>query len=168
MFLITATRNLLNSSIEYGLPLRGAISAGYLFINPFEIKSQYMTFENVIFGDSMVKAFNLEKNQIWSGCIIDPQLEDSEDQGIKSFLSSGDMGKFYCRYDVPIRNNGCESLLALNWRNMDNDRFSEEIIRNSFSSFNKGTEQKDIQNKIDNTISFYNHLKNLRVINSAD
>lgn len=156
--------NLLNYSMQIGLPLRGAISYGNLMCNAFRLESDRVNIINTILGTSIVRAHKLEKDQLWSGCIIDQELENTDNTELRNYLKSQWLGKFYVRYNVPLRNTGCRSMLTINWVNLDNDVFTEQKIRDSFDAHNKKSKSSDIAIKIENTLNYYKYVKNLRTI----
>jgi hypothetical protein len=159
--LLFAVKLLMTSSMRLGVPLRGAVTMGDF--NIFENNGSIS-----IVGRPLVQAAEIEKNQKWSGCIVDNMifryLRSFEkvvmNKNIPPALES--MTNLVVPYDnLPI-NNFDKKGYAINWTN-DKD-ISEDTIRKSFSAFNKRTNQeKKVQDntelKIQNTIEFFRHCR---------
>jgi hypothetical protein len=159
--LMRVTKTLFNLSMELGLPLRGAISSGNLNNYTYQYESDKSNIINAIFGTSLIKAYYLERDQKWSGCVIDPELEKQENE-LRMYLQAKWMGKFFVRYNVPIEKKRIINLLTINWVDLDEDKFNIDIIRKSFSAHNKPVEKEEVKEKIENTIIYYQYVKNIK------
>lgn len=155
--LVGACTNLLTSCFKDGLPLRGAISVG----NIAEIchAENNMNIKSII-GDAIINAHELEKKQKWMGCVVDNKC--FEYLQLDYFHISSGLQREIIQYDfVPIYKTE-ETHLVLNWANCLYDEKYEDIdniILENFSKHNKSISLPDIQNKIQNTTKFYNHIK---------
>lgn len=158
--LILVTNNLFNYSMQIGLPLRGAISIGDISTNSFKFNSKKINIVNSIIGCGLVNAYNIEGDQLWSGCVLDPMIYDLCDTHIKNYLDCTYMKKNFLKYNVPRRSTGCQEMIALNWVNVNDDCFDEKTIMELFSSYNKDATADDVKTKIVNTLKFYNFVKN--------
>lgn len=58
------------SFLASGMPVRGGVCGGS--ISKITMGKDDHAFSNGIVGDAIVRAYKLEQNQDWSGCIIDP------------------------------------------------------------------------------------------------
>jgi hypothetical protein len=157
---------LLVSSIYTGIPLRGSISMGPLSMISETNKIDNKLFWNIsaVFGKSLVDAYNLEKDQQWSGCIIDKRLyNDNKDPELERFeyLKKSDKVMIY---NVPFKCKGKYieiSHYAIDWPRGNEPPPTENMVRNAFSLHNKSIEDEDVKIKIENTIKFLNYsLKN--------
>ncbi|MCO4291380.1 hypothetical protein NF867_00705 [Solitalea sp. MAHUQ-68] len=75
--LLMGIRALLAISYNFGIPLRGAISYGEMDVISFErnsIGDEKFT-NQVIIGNVIVDAHNLEGKQEWSGCVIESKAD---------------------------------------------------------------------------------------------
>lgn len=162
--LLFAVRLLMTTALTIGIPLRGSVVMG-------DIEVLEQTNSMSIVGRGLVHAYEMEKKQLWSGCMVD--------SGIFTFLKS--FQRVVVQYEGPLRVQKLESLIVeadvpfrdkvikgfvVNWAN--DLKMSEEEIRQSFSKFNKRDNEnekqnEDIEKKIVNTISFYRHVQSLKI-----
>ncbi|MCX6145677.1 MAG: hypothetical protein NTW25_00280 [Candidatus Kapabacteria bacterium] len=159
--LLNVTKNLFHLSLINGLPIRGAISQGDLFVKQFQIESNYNNYENIIYGKALVKAYELEQEQLWSGCIFDPEFANSGNRDLKLIFEHKTNCDRYFFYDVPLKSTGCKKHLTLNWVDWsENNELTEGKIIESFSALNK-TINESVKIKLDNTISYFKYSKKL-------
>jgi hypothetical protein len=158
--LIMVVKALLYSSLEAGLPLRGAIDIGELS----EITIEELNVYNnrtapVILGAGLTKAYKLESPQQWSGCIVSPEcieafIKLSSNVTIKDLEEIG----ILLPYKVPLKSGKLNEFYTLNWPQTTLEKqLSNESIRASFKEHNKIIDVWDVENKIKNTIEFYNY-----------
>ena len=160
--LLIGTANLFNSSMKYGLPLRGAISQGELMVNPYQLESEFNNFENIVYGKALIKAYQLEQDQIWSGCIIDPEFSQSSEIAISQIFKSKLHRDLYIFYNVPMKSSGCRNHLTLNWVGWSKESvISEDMISHSFIAFNK-TMNSSVQIKLQNSLEYYRYSMKIK------
>lgn len=122
--------------ISFGMPLRGAISYGDIFINE-KI--------NMFLGKSLTNAYELERQQQWIGVIIDQIAADKYD------IFNNEIMKELCiEYEVPFKSGINKKYRTLNWRlNM--------IVKNgtrSLFSVDEDSDDETIIKKINNTLDY--------------
>lgn len=162
--LLIAVKNTFQITFLQGLPLRGAISVGELSFTNYAPQNQNNVFiQNCIVGKGLSETYVLESKQSWSGCIISDKCVDfiknyRIDDILDKFISSNDL----IQYDVPMKNMNQESLV-LNWM-AGLSNMSENRIRELFAKYDKDITNDEVKIKIDNTIKFYQSLKNLQVL----
>jgi hypothetical protein len=154
--LIGLTSILFVESLRQGTPLRGAIDMGEIAVRT--------TFENkTLVGNGLTNAYENECDQDWAGCVVGKKCIDQ-------FNSlSGTWGplrkdylqevKLIIEYPIPMKANQTKTGYALNWLSLTNSQVvTKDIISESFSKFNKSTGSQ-VQSKIDNTLIFYDIIK---------
>lgn len=146
---VTATTYLTTLFMVNGVPLRGGISFGNI--------TAYKNRDNLnIFGDSIVNAYELERNQQWSGVIIDHKCLELE--GIKKSeeLAFMKAGMSIVEYYVPMKSGPLKTHYVCNWAmTLKKYDIDKESIREYFSEHNKKIDNWSVKTKIDNTIKFY-------------
>lgn len=163
LLLILTVQSLMFLSFSNGLPLRGGISKGNLSI----VRKR----NNIILlGDSIVKAYELEASQNWSGCAIDPEIiqrflppSDEISDNI-SHITLKDYPQLL-EYQVPLQKNASKSLYAINWTNLiqpdghgglHGPYITQDVFDHAFSAFGKDVSKESTQLKIKNTQEFLN------------
>lgn len=139
------TLNLLFAqSIIRGFPLRGALTYGDLYVKG-----------NIVVGEPLIKAYQLEGRQEWSGLIVDcaivPQLQ-SELRNEKLIVD----------HSVVLKDQGnnnnlvVENRLVINWPQYCGLRVSSsEDFRNNFSRFSGEPKKLEHINKRERTLVFF-------------
>lgn len=69
--LLAVIQFMLSSHLFFGLPLRGAVSYGELYFQDLQISSGSVIKHSVLVSPAQIYAMSLEKNQEWSGCVLD-------------------------------------------------------------------------------------------------
>lgn len=165
-----AASALMISSFSMGLPLRGAITIGEISISHGFYEYNQSSIKSSLIGKPLVKAYEMEKQQNWSGCIIDDEcinlylesikkrnLSEEDPFGISNLINS----KLILEYEVPLKENKFEKKYVINWTMggiFDHYKISE--IEKAFSDHKKSTEREDVKIKIINTLEFYKKMKN--------
>jgi len=160
--LVITVKNLLFSSIIKGLPLRGAICHGNLemFETSF-MKKHNLLSSPVILGNGLTKAYELERKQAWSGCVISNEsIARFKEQYKPEFLTLDILlkEKIIISYPVPFYNKKevtCEINHVINWPIFKQRKLEERFFANQFKEHGK-TIDKKVQGIIDQTIKFYN------------
>ncbi|HEY0828408.1 MAG TPA: hypothetical protein VGE40_09960, partial [Bacilli bacterium] len=152
--IISAVGVLFTISMANGLPLRGAITVGRIFTrkNKFNKINQFN-----VFGKPLVRAYELESEQEWAGCRIDPQcflsLGDKMEYSINRLIDF----KFIIKYRVPLKDNVYSEEYVLNWTNFHvtslggTNRLNIDL---KFSMHRKKINSFAVKLKISNTVDF--------------
>ena len=159
--LLFAVKLLMSISMTFGIPLRGAVVKGDI-----EVLEQKGNIS--IIGKGLVHAYEIEKKQKWSGCMID--------SGIFTFLKSFQrvilqkntlphiekLNRLVVKFEVPLKDKKTVNSYVINWA--DNLKMTKEEIYDSFAKFKKRENEdkklrKDIEEKIINTINFYKSVQ---------
>ncbi|MEY1640583.1 hypothetical protein [Tenuifilum osseticum] len=116
------------------------------------------------FGKSIVDSFNFEKDQQWSGCIIDDKLiefykslyidsKDSEIARLEYLEKSG----ILIKYNVPLKSKVNMMHYAIDWPKGNKTNPTEDTIKTAFMKHNKSIDSEEVKIKIENTIKFLNY-----------
>lgn len=157
--LLEVVKFLLLHSISIGIPLRGSI-----------VKDNISALERngtlSLVGLGLVRAYENENIQNWSGCSVEEQIIKTIENHNKVLLGNKTshvktLNSLIVKTKIPIKIKNKEKNVlgyAVNWA--DNSELGENIIRESFSKFNKRVNETDklkecIDEKIDNTLIFY-------------
>jgi len=152
----TAVSTLLGVSLIQGLPLRGTITRQH-----FSVLDDHAALSVV--GMGLVHAYELEKKQRWSGCIVDPEIINYfrsiekvlYDREAPSPIERHDM---VYEYDIPIVGKdgqpATEKGYAVDWSNLN---ITDQMIRESFDAHLKKDDRpgSTTPDKIQNTINFH-------------
>ena len=163
-WIIAAIRSLMSRSIAIGIPLRGAITIGPIY-HQFGIYETDLTNSyNILIGKSIVDAYNLEKRQNWSGCIIDKKCIEKYRSQIdaENLATVEDLitKKIICKYNVPFKNGRFSNEYVIDWVHSDKSILKESHVQDSFSMHNKDIENPNTRRKITNTLKFYKLVSN--------
>lgn len=141
--MIRTLNYLLARSALEGFPLRGGLVKEELFVDP-----------PILVGEGIIKAYELEMKQGWSGVIVDKHcynFEESEDVDLAN--------KLLAKALVPVKHGEeirHEKHLVINWpefvgkRVSEKEHFKERFIKET----GMPTEEKDIA-KIERTLEFF-------------
>lgn len=164
--IFTASSMLLITSIIAGIPLRGAITTGPLFHFHGLHQYNYNSIRSVLVGKSLVNAYELEKTQDWSGCIICDQsiklykknikhINEEDPYGISNLIKSN----LIVKYNVPLHDNKHKEYYTVNWTlGQVFQTYHETEIEQSFQAHNKRINDDKVKTKIQNTITFYKEM----------
>ena len=156
LYLLAVSKIILSSAMGGGIPLRGGISVDEVSV----IKNEYGT---TILGKGLTKAYEIERNQSWSGAIVSKECfkflkeTDSKDLAERLIKAVGEI--LIRKYNVPSKNGKTEEYV-LEWTNYNLIKSENDIIL-AFSQHNKSTDSLRIQTIIENTIKFYRWMKNI-------
>ena len=164
--LIFTIRYLLYRSILSGFPLRGGLSCGELIVKSgSHAQSPKINSYSTILGKGLTRAYLIENVSEWSGCTIDEKCIDhfnskleseSEDTADLSFLEEMDFVK---TYKVPFKSGEIKKCVTINWTHIGVGALDSKKIRESFSKHNKKVTDWSVENKIRNTLKFFNSAK---------
>jgi hypothetical protein len=162
--IIDATSTLLNTSIQNGFPLRGGLTYGNLssiLKNNQSSTLDYQNYNHILVGKALVKAYELEKIQEWSGCVISDEClnkyEKKEDFAIIKYLK---LNYKIIEYVVPIK-NGNKKAYVINWVN---EKINKIDVKKAFQKHNKSINEK-VEIKISNTLKFYDYIYDNKYFN---
>jgi hypothetical protein len=137
-FMTLAAQMLLGNSLTYGLPMRGAITKGDVFVD-----------NDVFIGQAIVDAYLMEQQQEWIGCwVADDCVSDAS--------------CVLTRYRIPLKSGPVTLRWAINWgpllmlRNED----LEAGVRARFLMADRTPQDLpwDVERKIINTLAFLKHV----------
>jgi tetratricopeptide (TPR) repeat protein len=168
--LFTAASTLMITSLSMGLPLRGAITNGELSMSHGFYDYNQSSIKSSLIGKPLVNAYELEKQQKWSGCIIDDKciklykksiirrkLVEKDPYGISNLINSD----LIVEYDVPLKCNSFKKKYVINWTKGGLfEHYSISELESAFSEHKKNIERDDVKIKIKNTLEFYKKMKN--------
>lgn len=97
-----SSSNLINHFARRGIPLRGALSMGELWVDPRS---------NTMAGRALVKAYELEQQQDWCGALVDPDCADVYERGV----SKSPMHLELVSYCAPLKSGERKALPCVNW-----------------------------------------------------
>ena len=132
-------RQVLQTFLSFKWPIRGGISFGEIYedVN-----------NNLVIGEALTAAYELEKEQNWIGVAIDKsaELEFPELFSGKKY-ESGLLKDIFLKYPVPIKNAASRVMHTLNWR-------FNLIVENGTRSLFSNTNSEHIQTKVNNTLEY--------------
>ncbi len=144
--------------------MRGAIAMG-------EVAVRTARENTTIIGKGFTNAYELEAPQNWAGCqISDDCLNQFNELSVNDGLAKNLLldSNLVVQYPIPIgERTRCRSITktlsdtyTINWWSLaSKDIITEEIIVEAFYSHGKDAHEKSIQNKIENTLNFFNFIK---------
>ncbi|MDQ0087635.1 hypothetical protein J2T12_001041 [Paenibacillus anaericanus] len=143
MKFITALNLLFAQSILRGFPLRGALTKGDLYVRG-----------NIVVGEPLINAYNLESRQEWAGLIVNCDMPSST-------LTLLESEKLVVKHKVSMKNNIDkaeiieEEHLVINWPQYLGMKISsKEDFKRGFSSLSgEPVDIKDIKKK-ERTVDF--------------
>ncbi len=141
------TTSFLANTFIYGVPLRGAISKGYVS----EMKTQVnASSQSCIVGTGIVNAYQLEGIQKWMGCIVDREcVADLGEEVIKQIHSENITS--IVEYEVPIKDEKTSKEYVINWVDTNSKQIIQKEIEKfdeNFSRFNKSIDIPSVKIKI--------------------
>jgi hypothetical protein len=143
---------LLGSTLIRGIPLRGAICSGPLVV----VKNKNSM--NIV-GSALTNAYNLEKKQQWSGCVIDSNLISKYSSDSWDMLFNENV---IVKYQVPYNSGEIKDEYTINWPSSfsDTSKIDELIfVEYLFSLHNKSINDWGARQKIRNTFDFIKSIK---------
>ena len=177
--LLHIVNTLVASGFQRGLPLRGVVTFGELFIGnvkiPEDIPSDFSFDNGSVYGKALVEAYELESRMEWSGVLLTPkawakvvgEFERCKTRGMKAIMGSGGFElpsdlfnhfPYLLWYKVPFKNDKSQNAIAFNWNYPPCHELSEEMIRNAFTKRCGGIVDS-IKGKLDETIRFFKYTQ---------
>ena len=166
--LLLSCSRLLAFMLLKGLPARGAITKGEVFVDENN---------SLVIGEGLIRAYELEKIQQWSGAIIDPDrieiphriydeywISDEYSENTK-FWGVVAKTKMLYKYPVPLKNGGRHKYWSLGWPK-DLESMPEEHMVECFSNYHPLSDRskakvmgKDSEEKLENTRTYNSYKK---------
>jgi len=144
--IVEAVAFLMDLTAQQGWLLRGTID-----VDTFRALSEHHMF----IGRGLATAYQLERSQDWSGCILSENVERRLQKEVENLAEYG----LLVRYDVPVK-AGSKTVhrphLAVNWTNMGNVNLQD---RDSALRSLLNAAPKKAKNKIRETIAFVENMK---------
>jgi hypothetical protein len=166
--LVFLINNFIVTGISAGYPVRCSLSIGHHYVKHEFTSRTNVHIQTQIMGKGRVKAVNFEKNQNWSGCIIDPEAIKYYDSSVEETPRANSKNMLFMthnpiiiEYQVPINRAGEEIRVAhsvINWPWGIEHEISSEIIENSFTEYHPDITES-VRKKIDNTLKFYSDIR---------
>jgi hypothetical protein len=160
--ILLAARKLIGFMIIKGLPVRGAITKGELYVD---------TNNSLVLGEGLIRAYELEQIQEWSGAIVDPvRIEVPDDlyeeyRSLPKFWEYIAQTKMLYQYKPPLKTNTCilERVWCIAWplENMPINHLAELLTKSNPLTPESTTKEltSDAKIKINNTIDFFDSYK---------
>jgi hypothetical protein len=173
--LIAVVRNLMRYSFCFGMPLRGAISIGPATFFSGRSPSPMANFHFSLFGKPIVEAATLEKQQQWSGCIVDLKAVDCYRKKCSISTQNTDQlatVDYLCekgliaRYPAPMKIGGGVQFVenyVINWVTGTKTPESDIEVVGAFSKHKKSIDQPSVRQKIENTFHFVRTMTSSKV-----
>lgn len=166
--LLHSCTRLLSFLLLKGLPVRGGITKGDLFVDEDN---------SLVIGEGLIRAYEIEKIQQWSGAIIDSERINIPARIYDEYWISDDYSettkfwgvvaqtKVLYKYLVPLKGNKFESHWCLGWPTTL-EKMPEEHMVECFSNYHPLTDKStpklldsDAEEKLKNTVLFFNSYK---------
>lgn len=155
--LIAKSQALASIAMSDGIPVRGGISFGPVSV----IQNKRGT---TIVGSGLTKAYTIEASQQWSGGVIDKEcfalFPYVHGKDFIQKLLENKVNPLIIKYNVPLKGSKYKVGYCINWpqnRLLKN----EEDIRAAFLKHKKEIPSEREQEKVENTVKFFNHVKKL-------
>lgn len=141
--LILNSLQLLGWSFRFGIPMRGAVTRGELYVS--EDRSIFV-------GEGLIRAHDLQQSQDWAGAILDPEKQRIGEEQIPPRLRKIllDEGALF-EYPAPMKQGLVVPYFCLGWPAVAG--VTSATLRRSFSKFG-GPLESGARAKIDNTVRF--------------
>lgn len=167
------------SGFQQGLPLRGVVTFGELFLGDVEIPESIpldFSFDTgSVYGKALVEAYELESKMDWSGAVLTPRawakVKDEfakwgdgavimRSVNIKSPADLFNHFPYLIWYDVPFKSGTRRSAIAFNWNYKPKLELSAQKIHNSFLRPCDAVDDA-AELKIKETIRFYEYSQHI-------
>lgn len=170
---------LLVNGFLQGLPLRGVVTFGELFLGnvkiPGEIPIDFHFDNGSVYGRALVEAYELESQMDWSGVLLTPRawakVEGEFERGRKfgesavmrsgNIKSANDLFNHFPHllwYDVPFKDGNRRSAISFNWNYKPCIELSVEKIRKAFVR-QRNVVDDAVKVKLNETIRFYEYTQ---------
>lgn len=149
--IIISASNLLSIAARNGIPLRGALTYGDVYIDRKE--------EHII-GPAIVRGYDLERSQDWIGALVDYDFQDRFAEGNKS--SPPILRNNLLTYYVPLKSGDRIPYLCIGW--MHRCEITKSKLWKLFfgSKDCNGKHTHEVYRKYKNTLDFFEFCKKER------
>lgn len=163
------------SGFQQGLPLRGVVTFGELFLGdvkiPEDIPLDFSFDTGSVYGKALVEAYELESKIDWSGAVLTPRAwakvesefercnEESaimRSVNIKSPTDLFNRFPYLLWYDVPFKNGVRRRAIAFNWNYRPRAELSAEMIQKAFI-LRCDADDTAVKLKLKETVRFYEY-----------
>lgn len=160
--ILVTVKFVLNYMYKTGIPLRGAIVKGHLDKITKTLESKRDNSVTTLIGSGLVKAYSLEGEQEWSGCMVDKECIDFYEQIVYEGVAKHDaphieflVGQsLLLKYPVPKKNNLTEDEYVIDWITMGHTTIPGTNVEGRFSEYEKGIVSDKVKKMIQNTVQF--------------
>ena len=167
------------SGFQQGLPLRGVVTYGELFLGdvkiPEDIPLDFHFDNGSVYGRALVEAYELESQMDWSGVILTPKawakvegefersrkFRESAVMRSRNIKSANDLFNHFPHllwYDVPFKGGNRRNAIAFNWNYKPRIEVSAEKICKAFAG-QCGIVDNAVRVKLNETIRFYEYTQ---------
>lgn len=94
----------LTQSLAYGIPLRGAITHGELYVSADR---------SFFFGEGLIRAYELEQAQEWSGALLDDERIDTN--RLSMVFAKAVASTLLIPYSPPLKQGQVRTMNCVNW-----------------------------------------------------
>lgn len=169
------------SGFQVGLPLRGVVTYGELFLGdiaiPEDIPLDFAFDVGSVYGRALVEAYELESQMDWSGVLLTPkawnkvkgEFERGRTQGACSIMGSGNLElpsdlfnhfPYLLWYEVPFKSDKRRNAIVFNWNYYQHLKLSEEMIRKAFVE-RCGDVDDSVKKKFNETIRYFKYSQHV-------
>lgn len=148
-----------------GLPCRGCITIGDLYISNQSERLLYSRVEALVAGKAIVEAYQIEKMFNWAGCVISETAYETYRKKVEVQKKTDnswwvkEIEKFIVKDYIVSTKKGFQTIKAVNWvRNPEKYDFTKEDFEQGFLQHKKTINTPDVKEKIENTWAFYQSL----------
>lgn len=152
--LLETVKQFMRNTFINGFPVRGAISHGEMTCKGGRNNENPTLLQYKFIGKAFVRAAELEKKQLWAGCVVDPNLF-KDNPKLEEWLYFFEQRGFLTSYIVP-KKDGDEKMSVIKWIEEDDD-IDINLIPDSFFQHKKVMDEGD-RVKIKNTIQFISDM----------
>lgn len=145
-WIIASSSNLLNTFARFGIPIRGALTYGDIYINQEE---------RTVVGPALVKGYDLGQKQNWMGAIVDPDYDDRFNKGLQTLPNSlhNNLIKYYAPFHSGIR----REYKCIGW--LHKSKPTEDDIHSIFIKNKDDEIYHDVYQKFLNTVEFLRYCR---------
>ena len=169
--MLYAVKHIINTNIlwDLGFPLRGGIAMGSISYQRMDLGTSKINSISTLVGDALVKAAALEKQQNWTGCVIEddiiPTLQETyPDRNVfDQFKERNLITKYNAPMKDQLHSGNQRDYYSLIWPDIPTNRDLNYYTRPIEMTFERNGEiiEEDIKLKLSNTFQFIQFLQKL-------
>lgn len=160
--MLVTVKFVLNYMYKTGIPLRGAIVKGHLGKITKTLESKKDNSVTTFIGSGLVKAYTLEGQQEWSGCMVDKECIDFFQEIVYKEVAKDEAPdiefliekSLLLKYPVPKKDNLTEDEYVIDWITMGHTTIPATNVEGRFSEYKKSTVSDKVKTMIQNTVQF--------------